>query len=78
MFSMMQKREKNMDIKETRKQYAKFRSALNEALFRDKGIKINFVYELDDSFNKQDLMQLIKSCDNMLIQLDKIQQGATK
>lgn len=61
-----------MDIKSSRKFYLKFRSALNEALFRDKGIKINFVYELDDQFNKQDLKQMIKSCDVMISELDKI------
>lgn len=61
-----------MDIKQTRKSYMKFRSALNEALFRDKGIKINFVYELDDSFNKEDLSELVNSCDVMLNELEKI------
>lgn len=62
-----------MDIKSSRKFYLKFRGALNEALFRDKGIKINFVYELDDQFNKQDLNQMIKSCDVMISELDKIE-----
>jgi len=43
------------DIKKQRFLFNKFRQGLNEALFRDEGIKVNFYYGLDSSFNDEDL-----------------------
>lgn len=60
------------DIKKQRFLFNKFRQGLNEALFRDEGIKVNFYYGLDSSFNDEDLKQLKKSVNYSIFYLQKL------
>lgn len=53
------------NIRKISNTFKKFRKDLDEALYRDKGIKINFYYDLDDQFNIEDLKILKQSLDNM-------------
>lgn len=62
---------------DNRKIYSDFKSFLknlDESLFRDKVMKINFFYELDISFKREDLGVLKSSVNAMINNLEDIRK----
>ena len=63
-----------MDIRKIYSSFQKFLKYLDESLFRDKGMKINFVYELDRSFQLEDINIMKSSINNMIDELENIKR----
>ena len=64
-----------MDSRKAFNDFQEYRKHLDEALYRDKSLKIDFYYELNKDFVSEDLDELKKSVDNMIKTLREINKS---
>lgn len=64
-----------MDSRKAFNDFQEYRKYLDEALYRDKSLKIDFYYELNKDFVSEDLDELKKSVDNMIKTLREINKS---